>query len=238
MKINKAILGATIIGIGSMVSSVAFGAQGYTPLPLESGLSEKTAPAVLDLDAKLKTSKDGTSADVNMNTEVKKSDTDKEDVDTEVKTNKDAKDTNDVEIKEHSSMGDAHRSAVASFVQKLLTVSDHEKGIGAEVKAIAQAQDNSQKVTADALVKVEKRSGLKTFFIGTDYKNIGVLRSSMVTTANQIDALKKLADKATSTSDKVTLQAQIQVLEQEQVKIDAFVKANEGKFSLFGWLFK
>ncbi len=139
---------------------------------------------------------------------------------------------------EHSAMGDTHRSAVATFVQSLLKVANREGGIGAQVRLIAQAQNDSEKETTDALVKIENRGGFKTFFIGADYKNIGVVRRHMVTTANQIAELKVLADKATNSNDKAELQAQIVILEQEQAKIDLFIKKYENKFSLFGWMLK
>ena len=135
--------------------------------------------------------------------------------------------------------GAAHRSAVASFVQNLLNVADKEQGgIGQEVKAIAQAQnDNLDKEVAE-IDKINNRSKTKTFLIGTDYKNIGMLRSNMVKTQNQIDQLNRLLDKTTSTETKAELQAQILVLTPEQQKIDDFIKANESKFSLLGWLVK
>ncbi|MEO5646461.1 MAG: hypothetical protein ABIO57_01670 [Candidatus Paceibacterota bacterium] len=139
---------------------------------------------------------------------------------------------------DHSSMGDSHRSIVATFVQNLLEVSDRERSIGAQVKVIAQAQNDSEKETTDAIVKIENRSSFKTFFLGSDYKNIGTLRSKMTTTANQLAELNKLAEKAVTSADKAEIKAEIQAMEQEQVKIDAFISAHENTFSLFGWMSK
>ncbi len=135
--------------------------------------------------------------------------------------------------------GEKHRSAVATFVQGLLKVADREKGgIGDQVRAIAEEQNDVENQEAEAIDQIENRSWLKTFFIGTDYKNIGQLRSTMVKTGNRIDQLKRLLDKTTSDATKTALQTQIQALEQEQQKINDFIKTNEGKFSLFGWLVK
>jgi microsomal dipeptidase-like Zn-dependent dipeptidase len=135
--------------------------------------------------------------------------------------------------------GAEHRSTVATFVQSLLNVADKEQGgIGEEVKAVAQAQNGTKDKVADTIDKIQNRSKIKTFLIGTDYKNIGQLRSEMVKTRNQIDQLKRLLDKTTSEENKVVLQGQIQTLEQEQQKIEDFLKANESKFSLFGWFVK
>ena len=135
--------------------------------------------------------------------------------------------------------GVEHRSVVATFVQGLLDVADKEQGgIGDQVKVIANEQNDSKDNVADAIDKVQNRSKVKTFLIGTDYKNIGQLRSEMVKTGNQIDQLKRLLDKTTNAESKTALQAQIQALEQEQQKINDFLKANESKFSLFGWFIK
>jgi hypothetical protein len=131
-----------------------------------------------------------------------------------------------------------HRSAVATFVQGLLAVADREGGIGQEVKIIAAQQNETKDRASDLINAVENRNKVKTFFIGTSYKNLGELRSQMVQTRNQIDQLKRLADKAENDQDKAELQNQIQVLEQEQTKINNFITQNESKFSLFGWAVK
>ncbi len=135
--------------------------------------------------------------------------------------------------------GAEHRSTVATFVQGLLNVADKEQGgIGERVKAVARAQDETKNKVADSIDKIQNRSKIKTFLIGTDYKNIGQLRSKMVETRNQTDQLNRLVDETTSEENKTALQGQIQTLEQEQQKIEDFLKTNESKFSLFGWLIK
>jgi len=135
--------------------------------------------------------------------------------------------------------GAEHRSAVATFVQNLLNVADKEQnGIGEQVRTVAKEQNENKDGVADAIDKVQNRNKIKTFLIGTDYKNIGQLRSEMVKTGNQIDRLKRLIDKTINTESKTVLQAQLQALTQEQQKIEDFIKANESKFSIFGWFVK
>jgi hypothetical protein len=134
--------------------------------------------------------------------------------------------------------GEEHRSTISNAVQGILGVADREKGVGEDIKVIAKAQDESKSTVANAIDKVKNRSKVKTFLIGTDYKNIGQLRSEMVKTTNQIDQLKKLMDKMTSEGNKTDIQKEIQALEQEQQKISDFINANESKFSLFGWFVK
>lgn len=131
-----------------------------------------------------------------------------------------------------------HRSVVATFVQNLLTVADREGGIGEQVRVIAQQQNDSKTRVSEKLNAVGGRSKIKTFLIGSDYKNLGALRSEMVKTRNRVDQLKGLVDKTTIEEDKTILQNQITALEQEQTKINDFITQNENKFSLFGWVAK
>jgi len=127
---------------------------------------------------------------------------------------------------------------VANFVQNLLSVADKEGGIGEQVRTIAQQQNQSVEATVQAMEQVQTRSKVKTFFMGSDYKNLGTLRSEMVQTMNRLEKLNTLLESAENEADKTELKAQIQTLTQEQAKIEAFVKAEEGKFSLFGWFVK
>ena len=140
--------------------------------------------------------------------------------------------------KELNSTAQTHRSVVANAVQQLLKVADRERGIGTEVRVIAQAQQDQAETVAVAAQKVETRSKFKTFLFGTDYKNIGVIRSALVTTDEQIAKLQALVAKATTTDSKATLNAQIDALKAEQVKLQAFIDAHKNVFSLFGWLAK
>jgi len=145
--------------------------------------------------------------------------------------------TNQVRTKAQISVQE-HQSAVANFVQALVQVADRDKGIGEQVRVIARQQNQSIATTTAAMEKIQTRSKVKTFLIGTDYKNTGQLRSEMVQTRNRIEQTTKLMEQAKSAEDKIMLQMQVQAMEQEQTKLEEFLKANESKFSLFGWLVK
>jgi len=131
-----------------------------------------------------------------------------------------------------------HRSTVANFVQSLLQIADREGGIGQQVRVIAQQQNQSATATIQAMEKVQERNKVKTFLVGTDYKNLGALRSEMVQTRNRLEQLNRLMENVQNEGDKTELQNQIQTLEQEQTRIESFIKVQEGKFSLFGWFVK
>jgi hypothetical protein len=133
--------------------------------------------------------------------------------------------------------GEEHRSAVAEFVQNLLDTADRDGGIGEEVRKVAQEQNDDKDDTAEKIDEINNRSGFKTFFIGTDYKNLGDLRSQVAKTGNQIDRLTRLLEKATGTT-KDDLQDEIDALKKEQKKLMDFIDDNDSKFSLFGWFVK
>lgn len=131
---------------------------------------------------------------------------------------------------------DEHKSTVSLFVQNLLRVADREPGIGAEVRIIAKEQNDSSSTTVEAINEVEGRGGIKTFFFGTDYKNVGTLRATLTQNAKHIVRLQALSSQTTDPTDKVELDAQIKILQDNQVKLEQFITLHESNFSLFGWL--
>lgn len=130
---------------------------------------------------------------------------------------------------------DEYRSEVAKFVQTLLSAGARMGGIGEEVRKIASEQASSTEKVASAVEKVEKRNKIKTFLIGSDYKNLGAIRSELVTTKNRLQRLSREVERMASSTDKTAVAAEIASLEQERARIEAFVKSNESKFSIFGW---
>lgn len=139
------------------------------------------------------------------------------------------------------SVAEQHRSTVANVVQGLVHAADREQGgIGEQVRIIAQQQNDSNATTTAAIAKVENsnKNKIKTFLFGSDYKNLGVLRSQLVQTQNQISQLTRLKETAKYAASTTEIEAQIATLQQEQAKIENFIKTQENKFSLFGWLVK
>lgn len=133
---------------------------------------------------------------------------------------------------------DEHKSSVATFVASLLSVADRDSGIGADVRAVAKSQQDSASTTAEAMAKVEARSKALTFLIGTDWKNLGMVRSAAAKSEADLKRLEAAHEKAASASVRADLEAQIDVLKHEQEHLASFVAENESAFSLFGWFTK
>lgn len=134
--------------------------------------------------------------------------------------------------------GQEHRSNVSKVVQELRNFAGFDNNIGQEVRQIAQDEEDSAKKAEEAMDKVEKVGKFRTVFIGTDYKNLGALRSELVKTQNAIDRLIKTMERVTDINMKVNLQKQVDALKAIQTKAEAFIKDHESQFSFLGWFVK
>jgi hypothetical protein len=136
------------------------------------------------------------------------------------------------------SMGEEHRSNVADVVKELTALAGKDRNIGQEIKVVAQEQKMASEQAAEAMNKVQAKGGWNQFLFGTDYKNLGVLRSTLVTTSNHISRLEKAMEKSKDPAVKADLQVQIDELKAEQAKVTLFIKEHEDKFSVLGWFVK
>ncbi len=220
-KISLAVLTAALV-FGSHISVYALDANIKTST---NGSVDRSGETIIKTNAEL---------EVDSEKEIKNSDNENSSSSDEKKDNKksDEKDND-------SKIGDEHRSTVALFVKNLLSIADRESRIGDEVKLIAQEQNDSSSISAEAITKVEGKGAFSTFFFGTDYKNLGIIRSELAKTSNRIDKLSKLV---ASISDNIVvkeeLNLQIEALKNDQVRLYSFVNNNESKFSLLGWFVK
>jgi hypothetical protein len=137
-----------------------------------------------------------------------------------------------------TSVGAEHRSEVAIFVQTLVNAADRLWGIGEQVRAVAREQASSSAQISADIEKIEARGGFKNFLVGTDFKAIGEIRSELVKTGARLNQLERELQKVGSTTDAITVAAEIDALTKTQASIEAFLKTEEGKFSLFGWVKK
>src|SRR3989344_6885126 len=72
-----------------------------------------------------------------------------------------------VSAQSEMSMGKSsmHRSVVSHVANELDRIADRDSGMGKELRGVAKEQSDSKETTAEAMDKVENRSGLKTFFL-------------------------------------------------------------------------
>lgn len=135
-----------------------------------------------------------------------------------------------------------HREKSQAVIRNLNQVMQQEQSIGnlesgAEIQSVVREQMQNQEQTAQAIEDVEKRGRIKTFLVGTDYKNLGQLRSSLVHNRNEIRKLTRTITQVQATGgDAAALQLQLATLMQERERIKEVIVAHETEFSLLGWV--
>ncbi|OGI27945.1 MAG: hypothetical protein A2359_00205 [Candidatus Moranbacteria bacterium RIFOXYB1_FULL_43_19] len=137
-----------------------------------------------------------------------------------------------------------HKEKTQAVIRNLEQVATEEESAGnteisTEVEQVAAGEEQVQEPTTEAIEQVEKRGKLKTLLFGTDYKNLGQLRSNLVHNRNQIRKLTRTMAQIQATGGDVTaLQTQLTTLMQERERIKEVITANETSFSLLGWVMK
>jgi hypothetical protein len=137
--------------------------------------------------------------------------------------------------------GTIYREKTQEVTKNLRQVVKEERNSGnakvsQQVQQVVTEQLTTQEQTAQAMEQVEKRNKVKTFLLGSDYKNLGQLRSELVQNRNQIRSLIRTMNEAQNDTDKTAIENQLTLLMQERERIKSVVTANEGGFSLFGWV--
>lgn len=107
-----------------------------------------------------------------------------------------------------------------------------------EIEQIAEEEEETTDETAGTIEQLESRNKFKNFLFGTDYKNLGQLRSSLVHNRNQIRKLTKVMSQVQGEEEKLMLEEQLVVLTQERERIKDVIVQNEEGFSILGWIFR
>jgi hypothetical protein len=110
--------------------------------------------------------------------------------------------------------------------------------IAEELEQIAEESEEVENETVESMKKIENQNGFKKFLIGTDYKNLGQLRSSLVHNENQVRQLTRISEELKGEEEKEALQEQLMALMQERERIKTIITENEEEFSLLGWVFR
>ncbi len=113
-----------------------------------------------------------------------------------------------------------------------------EEEVAEEMEEVAGETEKVQDETVEAINQVEKQNKFKKLLIGTDYKNLGQLRSSLVQNRNQIRQLARLSGVTEDEETQDIIEKQLTVLMQERERIKAVITENESGFSLLGWAFR
>jgi len=131
-----------------------------------------------------------------------------------------------------------HRSVVAIAVQAMLQVAEKHKGIGEQVRVIAQNQVQAQEEVEVKLMKIEDRGSFAKFLIGPKYSEIKEAEKLLEQNKEQIQQLNQIKLEISNQADLEVLDQQVKILERVNMEIENSLKISQEGFSLFGWLSK
>lgn len=134
-----------------------------------------------------------------------------------------------------------HKKNITEVVNKLEEVADTEGAAGnteasQEITEVANTAEETAADTVEAIDAVESKPKWQVLLFGSDYKNLGQLRSSLAHNTNDIRKLSRAADVVEESSSSAQVQGTLATLELERQRIYDVIKANESQFSILGWV--
>lgn len=133
-----------------------------------------------------------------------------------------------------------HMSVVAQAVEGLLQLGDKtsDKTLGEQIREIAQQHGQSAEKIIEEEDKLNQRSGVLKFFVGSDLASVDEINQQMEQIRNQVRELNQIRTQLQNEGDQTELQNQIKILELQLTNFQNSLDAQESTFSLFGWLLK
>lgn len=141
-----------------------------------------------------------------------------------------------VQLRQNSSV--QNRSEVASAVQSLIQSSYQieNKGLGEQIRTIAQTHSQNNQSIDSAIDKASNRSGFAKFLIGPNYKELKSAKQLMEQNRLQIQNLEQTLAAVTNEADAQNLMTQLEILNQQQTSLQNDLGSFTKGFALFGWL--
>ena len=138
-----------------------------------------------------------------------------------------------------------YRKKTEEVVNNLNEIVEEESAQGneevaEEIQEVVEEQEQTADETAEVIQNIEKQKQNKFMvaLVGTDYKNLGQLRSSLAQNENQIRKLTQNALMIQGEENQVTYQEQLMALMQERERMKTILTENENTFSVLGWFFR
>ena len=131
-----------------------------------------------------------------------------------------------------------HHNKIENVAHLLKDLGSKDSKVKNDLESIANEEISSDTEANDAMNAVQNRNHFLSALFGADYKNIGVLRSTLVTTQNHIDQLSKAQEVTANAEVKAGIKTQILALQKANADAEAFILSHENSFSVFGWFIK
>lgn len=129
-------------------------------------------------------------------------------------------------------------SIVSQKVEEILEEEKSDKGIGQQVKTIAQEQKQAQGEIEGQINKLNARQGLMKKLFGADQKAIKNLQQQMEQNQLRIQQLQELQNETTNQAEEDQIKELTQSLVEQNTALEDQIQAEEQVSSLFGWLIK
>jgi len=129
-----------------------------------------------------------------------------------------------------------HASRVSVAVHALLSSRELLGGLGQQVSDIAKGVDDSIATTTAAESKIEGRGFLTKLLFGGDANAAATIRDQVAQNQERIIQLAGILNQATTSADvKAELQAQLDALNAEQVRLQNVASSQQKLWGLFSW---
>lgn len=129
-------------------------------------------------------------------------------------------------------------SVVAQKVEELLTIKSAQKGIGEQVRQIAQEQTQAQDQIQTELGKVDSRGGLLKSLIGPNYQALKNMQKQREQNQLRIQQLEQLKNQLNNQGDITMVAETTQALTEQNTALQDRIALEGQTGSLLGWLFK
>ena len=132
-----------------------------------------------------------------------------------------------------------NENQVRAAVHSLLDMENRTGGIGPQVSAIARNFNNGLNKSFKAEEKIQKRSRFRRFFAGGDEDNANEIENQAEENQQSIDELEDLAEKCDcDEGTKSQMKEQVQIMFQENERLQELAQQEKKTKGLFGWLWK
>ncbi len=132
-----------------------------------------------------------------------------------------------------------NENTVRVAVKTLLAAENISGGIGPQISAIAKEFNNSVKIQYTAEETIQNRNALSRFFFGGDSQAAGEIQQQIEANRVRLENLNNLMNQCGDCDEelKAMIQEQIQLLEQEQNRLQELSQAELNDKGLLGGLF-
>ncbi len=131
----------------------------------------------------------------------------------------------------------ANRNEVRLAVHTLLALGNITGGIGPQVSVITQEFNNSAQATWQYEERIQNRDFISRLFFGGDQNAATGLNDLAVQNQNRIRQIEQLVNSSyLDPETRLMLEEQLQIMEQENIRLEQVAQKEQADRGLFGWI--